>query len=117
VKDDRPYLIQILERLDRIEKYTQGGREAFLASTLIQDAVLYNLQTLAESTNRLSATLRDAHPEVNWRGIAGFRNILVHGYLGVDVEQVWLIVERELAALRRHIEAMVGRPDGKPGPP
>jgi len=50
VKDDRLYLIHIGECLARIESYITGGKDAFFASTLIQDAVLRNLQTLAEST-------------------------------------------------------------------
>lgn len=72
----------------RIEEYVQGGREAFLQSRLIQDAVLRNLQTLAESTQRLSDEFKRAHPDIDWRAIAGFPNVLVHDYLGVDVARV-----------------------------
>lgn len=68
---------------DRIEQYVSGGRDTFMHSTLIQDAVLRNLQTLGQSAGRLSDTLRDSRPEVNWRGIIGLRNILIHDYLGI----------------------------------
>ena len=78
-----------------------------MASSLVQDAVLRNLQTLAESTQRLSDALKAQHDEIDWRRIAGFRNILVHDYLGVDVPQVWAIVERELPALKCEIETML----------
>jgi uncharacterized protein with HEPN domain len=69
--------------------------------------VLRNLQTLAESTQRLSDSLRSKHPHVDWRGIAGFRNILVHGYLGIDIGRVWLIVERELPDLQAVIHSVL----------
>ena len=78
-----------------------------MESTLIQDAVLRNLQTLAESTQRLSDASKAAHPEVAWYRIAGFRNVLVHDYLGVDLDRVWLIVERELPELQRVVTDML----------
>jgi uncharacterized protein with HEPN domain len=106
VKDDRLYLIHIGECIARIESYTAGGRNTFFGSTLIQDAVLRNLQTLAESTQRVSDSAKAKHPEVDWYKIAGFRNVLVHDYLGVDLDRAWLIVERELPRLKQTIEAM-----------
>ena len=76
-------------------------------STLIQDAVLRNLQNMAESTQRLSDTLKAAHPEVPWYQLSGFRNMLVHDYLDIEQERVWLVVERELLDLKRAIAAML----------
>ena len=62
---DRLYLAYISECIDRIESYIVEGRAAFLSSTLIQDAVTRNLQTLCESTQRLSSALKGAHPEMD----------------------------------------------------
>lgn len=107
MRDDRLYLIHIGECIQRVETYVAGGKESFATSTLIQDAVLRNLQTLAESTQRLSGTLKTAHPEVNWREISGFRNVLVHGYLGIDLGRVWEVVERDLPHLKRNIETIL----------
>jgi uncharacterized protein with HEPN domain len=108
MKNDKLYLIHIRECIERVEKYTaDGGKDAFLASTLIQDAVMRNLQTMAESTQRLSDAAKEAHPEVDWYKISGFRNVLVHGYLGVDLERVWIIVERDLPSLKRAITSML----------
>ena len=78
-----------------------------MESTLIQDGVIRNLQTLAQSTQRLSDTIKLAHPEVDWRGIVGVRNILVHDYLGVNLARVWRIVEQELPHLKSRIEALL----------
>ncbi len=88
MKDDRLYLVHIFECFSRIERYTTCGKETFLGDTMRQDAVLRNLQILAESTQRLSAPLKTAHPGVAWDRIGGFRNVLVHDYLGINIARV-----------------------------
>lgn len=72
-------------------------------SQLVQDAVFRNLQTLAESTQRLSPELKAEYPEINWKAIAGFRNILVHDYLGLDLELIWTVIENRLPELRDNL--------------
>ena len=99
MKADAIYLQHIQECLERIEQYTAQGHSAFLASTLIQDGVIRNLQTLGQSVLKLSESLKAAHPEVDWKSIVGLRNVLVHDYLGVSVVRVWEIVERDLPDL------------------
>jgi len=103
MKEDRLYLVHISECIERIRHYTVEGRDAFFADTKTQDAVLRNLHTLCESTQRLSEVLKNKHPEVDWRSIAGFRNVIVHDYLGVDLQQVWSIVEHDLPELKDRI--------------
>jgi uncharacterized protein with HEPN domain len=105
VKDDRVYLKHILRCIARIEEYTAGGRESFLASHLIQDGVIRNLQTLAESSQQLSEGVKASQPSVDWKGLAGFLNVLVHDYLGVDLEPVYRAVEHDVPQLRRACEA------------
>lgn len=99
MKDDRLYLTHILDCSQRIREYVKDGREKFLQSGVIQDAVLRNLQIMTESCQRLSPELKERHTEVDWRGLTGFRNILVHDYLGIDLEIVWALVEQKLASL------------------
>jgi len=107
MKDDLLYLIHISECIGRIESYLAGKtKEEFMSTTLLQDAVLRNLQTLAESTQRISDALKSRHQEIDWYRISGFRNILVHDYLGVDVERVWNILENDLPDLKRTIARM-----------
>jgi len=93
VKDDSIYLRHIRECIRRVEENTAGGHDAFMAAHTLQDAVLRNLQTMAESTQRLSDTVKAAHPAVEWKAISGFRNVIVHNYLGIDLEQIWKIVQ------------------------
>jgi len=107
LKDDRLHLIHIRECLQRIELYTAEGRKHFLADPKTQDAVLRNLHTLPESTQRLSKELKDAHPEVEWRSISGFRNVLVHDYLGINLELVWRVIEQDIPTLKTHMRQII----------
>lgn len=107
MKDERLYLIHIRECIDRIISYTTEGKDAFMRDAKTQDAVLRNLQTLAESTQRLSPTLKAARQEVAWERIAGFRNVLVHDYLGINLARVWEIVERHLPDLRMQVASIL----------
>ncbi len=101
---DSIYLKHILECLDRISSYTVDGRDVFLADVKTQDAVLRNLQVMAESTQKISEELKAKHPEIPWKKLSGFRNILVHNYLGLNMSRIWVVVENEVLALRRQIE-------------
>lgn len=100
MKDDTIYLLHIRECVDRIESYIKGGRQEFLKSLMVQDAVLRNLQVMAESCRHLSEQLKSNHPQIDWNGLSGFRNVLVHDYLGVDLERVWILVEKRLPELK-----------------
>lgn len=83
-----------------------GGREAFLASHTLQDAVLRNLQTMAEATQHLSAELKDRHPEIPWARVAAFRNVLVHNYLGIDLRNIWTVIQRDVPPLEQVVSAL-----------
>lgn len=107
MKDDRLYLLHVSECIARIQEFTAGGKEAFFADRKTQDAVLRNLHTLSESIQRVSDDLKRTHSSVQWREIAAFRNIVVHDYLGIDLHQIWDIIERDLPALGGHIEAIL----------
>ena len=107
MKDNKLYIIHISECIARIEEYCAGGRESFMNSTLIQDAVLRNLQTIGQSARNLSDTIKANHSEIDWRGIIAFRNVLVHDYLGVDIEQIWDIVEHDIPDLKDKISKIL----------
>ncbi|MFB3921020.1 MAG: DUF86 domain-containing protein [Terriglobia bacterium] len=113
MKDDRLYLIHIIECIGRVEEYTREGKEAFTRDTKTQDAVLRNLQTLAESTQHLSPALKTAHPEIAWERLAGFRNVLVHDYLGINLVRVWEIIEHYLPELRKQASVIL-KESGEP---
>jgi uncharacterized protein with HEPN domain len=107
MKNDGVYLRHVLECIRRIEDNTAGGRDTFLSSHTLQDAVLRNLQTMAEATQRLSPEAKARRPEVEWARIAAFRNVLVHNYLGVDLERIWNVATVEVPDLKRHTSDML----------
>lgn len=106
MKDDKLYLIHIIESIEKIQSYTVGmSLSSFIEKSIVQDAVLRNLQVLAESTQRLSEDFKSRHQDVEWYKIAGLRNILVHDYLGLDLETVWAILEDKLPELKDILSA------------
>jgi uncharacterized protein with HEPN domain len=78
VKNDRVYLAHIRDAIVRIESDTTDGRGAFLSNTLIQDAVIRNLEVIGEAVKGLSDELRVKNPEIPWKQIAGLRDVLIH---------------------------------------
>lgn len=109
MKDDRLYIIHIQEAIERIEEYTQDGEDYFLADRKTQDAVLRNLHTLAESSQRISKALKEHHPQVDWRILSAFRNVVVHDYLGVSPGRIWDIVQNDLPGLKENIAVILKR--------
>lgn len=110
MKDDRLYLTHIKECIEYIREYTAQGGDVFFRDRKTQDAVLRNLHTLSESVQRLSEPLKAKHPEVDWRTISAFRNVVIHDYLGIDLDQVWDIVQDDLPGLKQSVEAILAEP-------
>jgi uncharacterized protein with HEPN domain len=108
---DRLYLMHILECIDWIESYTREGYVAFSQSHQTQDAVIRNFEVMGEATKRLSQTVRDAHPAVPWRQVAGFRDVLIHDYFGLDLDEVWGVVQTNLPELKRQITSILHETD------
>ena len=106
-KDPRVYLAHILECILKIERFTQVGRMVFLKDELVQDAVLRTFEVIGEAAKRLDDTYRADHPQIPWRAIAGLRDVLIHQYEGVNLQQVWNIVEKDLPGLKNSIKGLL----------
>ena len=111
-KDDRLYLVHIVEALRKILRYTRGGRDAFLADEMIQDAVYRNFLVIGEAAKRISEAMRALDSSVPWRGMAGLRDVMVHQYEGVQADLVWQIREDQLKTLEPRILAIIERLGG-----
>lgn len=107
MRDDILYIRDILERINRIESYTVDGYEAFISNRMAQEAVERNLEVIGEATKRLSSNFRQSYPDVPWRKIAGLRDVLIHDYGLVDVNEIWKVVEQNLPDLKSQVEAIL----------
>lgn len=104
MKDEKLYLIHIIEAINTIYEYTQGNKEEFFAYPMMRDAVLRHLQNLAESTQHLSRESQSLQPQIEWRKIGAFRNVLVHDYLGdTNYELIWNVIANELPILKEAV--------------
>lgn len=99
-KDETVYLRHIIDAILAVAEYIEGvDEEAFKGNRLVQDGVIRQIQIIGEATKRLSAEFRASHSSVPWQDIAGMRDKLVHDYLGVDIETVWLTAQEDLPPL------------------
>lgn len=104
MKSDQVYLRHILDAIDRISGYVAGmAFDGFQGSHLVQDAVIRQLGIIGEAARRVSSAMQQAHPEVPWADIIGTRNILIHDYLDVDVQEVWKTIQDDLPVLRAQV--------------
>jgi uncharacterized protein with HEPN domain len=108
VKDDRFYLLHIRDALADLRAYASPGRDAFVAERLRQDGIIRKLEVIGEAVKGLSAETRARCPEIPWRQIAGMRDKIAHEYFGVNLQLVWMVVERDLPALEQAVAALLG---------
>ncbi|MEB3216783.1 MAG: DUF86 domain-containing protein [Nostocales cyanobacterium 94392] len=107
MRDNREKLRDILEAIERINKYAVQGRKNFEENELIQSWFMQNLQIIGEASRALSADIREQNPQVPWSQIIGMRNVLTHNYFEIDLDVVWLVIERELPNLKPQIESIL----------
>jgi uncharacterized protein with HEPN domain len=103
MRSDRERLSDILEALEKIERYTPRGKQAFENDELFQVWVVRHLQIIGEAASRISAETQIRFPEVPWGKMIGMRHVLVHGYFDIDLEIVWSVIENDLPSLKVQI--------------
>ena len=103
-REYKAYLTDILESIRRIEEYTENLTiESFKKNQLIQDAVVRNLEITGEAVKNIPNNVKSRNPNVEWKKIAGLRDILIHAYFGIDTDIVWDIIKNKLPELKIEI--------------
>ena len=99
---DLAWVLDMLQASRKALEYAHGlSEEQFGASSLHQDAVLRQLTIIGEAAKRVSAEYRVNHHAIPWRHILGFRDVVVHDYARVDLQEVWRIVQQDLVLQRQ----------------
>ncbi len=104
-KDPYVFIDHIRESIEMIETYTNGvTKELFLNTAQIQDAVCRRLEIIGEAANTLESEFKEQFPNIPWYKIVAMRNILIHEYFAVDLDQVWNTVQKDLPNLKNQLD-------------
>lgn len=107
MRGERERLLDILEAIERIEKYAARGKMAFFADELLQNWMVNHVTVIGEACRALPDEFQARYAGVPWADIIAMRNILVHHYFGIDVEAVWSVVENDIPELKLNIQAIL----------
>lgn len=108
------YLLDIFERIERIETFVSEGKAVFFQSPIVQDAVIRNFEVIGEAANHLSKDFHHRYSHISWAEIISFRNVLIHGYDQVSLARVWEIIENHVPSLKSQIAAILDQMDKHP---
>ena len=108
-RDYKVYLEDIIESTRKINSYISGfaSMDELARDSKTFDAVVRNLEVIGEATKNVPYSVREKHPDIEWKSIAGLRDILIHAYFSVDLEIIWDILKNKLPALELKVEAIL----------
>jgi uncharacterized protein with HEPN domain len=107
MRDDPERLQDILGAIESIEKYTSKGFDVYSGDELIQVWILHHIQIIGEAAANLSPAIAEQYPDIPWPDIVAMRNVLVHQYFGVDLQEVWDTVSTDLPILKAQIRTIL----------
>ena len=107
-RDYNVYLEDILSAIAKVASFTAGmSREQFGEDAKTFDAVVRNLEIIGEAAKRLPEEIRSRSPQIEWRKVAGLRDILIHKYSAIDVDIIWDVVQNKLPTLRQQVREIL----------
>ena len=116
MKDDRLLLIHIHQEIVFLRKISAGRRyEDLQTDEYFAHAVIRAIEVIGEASKNLSAPLKEGHPEIAWRDIAGMRDKVIHRYFEINWQIVWSVITDDLPELEPGIAALLQKPGGKSG--
>jgi len=103
-KDPKVNIVFVLECIELIEEYLKDvAEEEFMRSTKLQDAIIRRIEMIGEAVKNIPKTITENYLEIQWKRIAGMRDILVHDYLGIDLNTTWQVAQNEIPQLKHKI--------------
>jgi len=105
MRSDALYILDILESIDAIEKYIESYTyETFIENRMVYAATIRELEIIGEATGKISQTLKMKYPNIDYRTVKDFRNVLAHEYFGVDMQIVWMVASKKIPELKKEIK-------------
>ncbi|MBI4029008.1 MAG: DUF86 domain-containing protein [Candidatus Blackburnbacteria bacterium] len=114
-RDYRLYIDDIFESIKHVETYSKRlTKPGFKRSVAKQDAIVRRLEIIGEAVKHIPHEIKKKHPEVEWKKMAGARDIFAHGYFMVKLERVWNIVKKDIPVLKKQIKTLLEEVNIKP---
>lgn len=107
MRRDDERLKDILEAIEKVDKYVQHGKDAYLSEELLQTWIVHHILIVGEAASRITKEFQDTHPEISWPFIIAMRNILIHEYFSIDIETVWKTASEDLPELATNIRKIL----------
>jgi uncharacterized protein with HEPN domain len=107
MRSDKDKLLDILEEIEKIEKYSLIGKELFEHDELIQSLIVQRLQNIGEATAKLSEDLKGKYPNIPWIKVIAMPNIIVHEYFKIDLNEIWNTVITKLPDFKSRIQEIL----------
>jgi len=108
MRDPTLYLKDILEAMEAIERFTEGiDFKTFSQDDMRSSAVIRKFEIIGEAAKHIPEPIKQKYPDIPWKGMAGFRDRLIHFYFGVKYELVWETIQVELPALKHRLKQIL----------
>ena len=115
--DDLPYIKHILDAINDIELSIKNlSKEEFKKSRDTKDATVRRIEVIGEAVKNISKWTKNKYPDIEWKKIAGTRDIMIHAYFNVDLDITWDIVKKDLPDLKKKIKIILEEESFKESP-
>ncbi|NWQ40287.1 DUF86 domain-containing protein [Bacillus sp. EB106-08-02-XG196] len=107
-REPKVFLEDILAAAIKVEKYIKGlSFDEFVDNDLVSDAVIKNILVIGEATKNIPDVIRNVNPEIEWRKMAGMRDMMIHGYFSINERIVWDVVQNKIPPLKKQVEQLL----------